>query len=101
MAVGEKQNRHNGDEYGLSRTFQRRNMKMAKLIYHADDGREFHIATEDFIYLKTREGAERNWEWQYITTIHGEINKIFEQAEGMYDRINNLLPKDIPMGELK
>ncbi len=58
---------------------------MARLIYHGDDGREFRIATEDFIYLKTREGAERNLEWQYMTSIHGEINKVFKQADGMYD----------------
>jgi len=33
---------------------------MAKVIYHADDGREFHISKGDFIYIKTQEGDERN-----------------------------------------
>jgi hypothetical protein len=35
-------------------------MHMAKVIYHADDGREFHISKGDFIYIKTQEGDERN-----------------------------------------
>ncbi|MCF8084433.1 MAG: hypothetical protein R6U38_12460 [Desulfatiglandaceae bacterium] len=74
---------------------------MAKIIYHTEDGHEFHIAEGDFIYLKTREGEERNWEWQYITSIHGEIDKIFDQIEGIYDKVKSLLPEDIPMGKLK
>jgi hypothetical protein len=79
----------------------RRIFKMAKLIYHADDGREIHISGEDFIYLKTSEGEERNWEWQYIPAIYEDVNQILEDADKMYDRVKRLLPEDMEMGKLK
>ena len=74
---------------------------MAKAIFHADDGREFHITQGSFIYVKTRDGDERNWEWQYISSIHKDIEKIFEQLEEIFQKVENLLPQDIPMGRLK
>jgi len=74
---------------------------MAKLIYHADDGREIHISRGYFIYLKTEEGDERNWEWQYIPAIHDDINRILEDADKFYDRVKRLLPKDMEMGKIK
>lgn len=74
---------------------------MAKIIYHADDGREFHISKGDFIYIKTQDGDERNWEWQYISAVHKRIEKVFDEAETMYQQILELLPHDIPMGRLK
>ena len=74
---------------------------MTKLIYHAEDGREVHISKGYFVYLKTKEGEERNWEWQYIPAIHKAIDRIFKEAEVIYDQVTDLLPKDIPMGKIK
>jgi len=61
----------------------------------------FRRGTLDSIYIKTQEGDERNWKWQYITGSHNRIDRVFEQAEIMYSQILELLPHDIPMGRLE
>lgn len=72
---------------------------MPNLIVKANDGRELQISRGGFVYYKHKEG-EVNWEWQYISNLHEDIEKILERAEGMLDEVKTLLP-DRPMGKIK
>jgi phage pi2 protein 07 len=72
---------------------------MPNLTIKGRDGRELQIADGGFIYFKDKEG-EVNWEWQYISKIHPQIEKLLARAESMLDEVKELLP-DLPMGSLK
>lgn len=63
------------------------------------DNREIQISRGNFIFLRDEEG-EVNWEWQYITTIHSQIEEILNRSEEFVDEVKRLLP-DMPMGRLK
>jgi phage pi2 protein 07 len=72
---------------------------MPNLIVKAQDGRELQISRGGFVYYKDNEG-EVNWEWQYISDLQEDMEKILKRAESMLDEVKSLLP-DSPMGRIK